>query len=336
MNVLITGGAGFIGGHLADTLAAEGHSVRILDALVPQVHGPSLDFPTYLHPAVEKYAGDLRDPFDGASERILEGVETVFHFAAEVGVGQSMYDAVRYASTNVMGTMVLLEALRDHSQVKRLIVASSMSVYGEGGRAAEHQRVDLRSMYALDKFHQEQACLIHGDAFNIPVYALRFFNVYGPRQALSNPYTGVLAIFASRLLNGQRPLVFEDGLQTRDFVHVSDVVRACQKAMWTDAPSGAYNVGTGMPCTLLAVAGRLAEAMGSDLEPLVTGHYRTGDVRHCYADTGRAERVLGFEAEAEFGPSLAGYAEWLKTQRPQSYTALALRELERYGLVRKE
>jgi dTDP-L-rhamnose 4-epimerase len=262
MKILITGGAGFIGSHVADELLNRGHHVRALDNLSSQVHGPEAMRPRYLHRDVELVCGDVRDA--DAVRRALEGIDAVYHFAAAVGVGQSMYEVDHYTSGNNRGTAVLLEALIAHP-VERLIVASSMSLYGEGlyrsADGALHEGTErpleqlraadwdvrggdgavlepiatpetkmpaLSSIYALSKFDQERMCLLIGRAYGIPTVALRFFNVFGTRQALSNPYTGVLAIFASRLLNGNAPLIFEDGLQRRDFVSVYDIAQACR------------------------------------------------------------------------------------------------------------
>jgi dTDP-L-rhamnose 4-epimerase len=272
--ILITGGAGFIGSHLANELLSRGYRVRVLDNLCAQVHGPSQKRPVYLNNEVELQIGDVRDA--AAVKRALKGVSAVYHFVAAVGVGQSMYEIAEYTSVNNLGTAVLMEGLLK-SPVERLIVASSMSLYGEGPyrssageivtevtrsqaqiRAQDWEPRDasgsalqplptpetkapsLNSVYALSKFDQEQMCLMIGRAYNIPAVALRFFNIYGPYQALSNPYTGVLAIFASRLLNNRAPLINEDGLQKRDFVSVYDVARACRLAL--EVPEAAYQV----------------------------------------------------------------------------------------------
>jgi dTDP-L-rhamnose 4-epimerase len=346
---LITGGAGFIGSHLVDELLARGHEVRVLDALIPQVHGSDRKRPAYLAAGAELVVGDVRDA--QAVKAALEGVDVVFHLAARVGVGQSMYELAEYASVNTLGTAVLLEALLAHP-VKRLVVASSMSVYGEGlyrdldgnlaigaQRSAERlarcewELVDadgrelaplptpewkppsLASLYALSKYDQERMCLLVGAAYKIPTVALRFFNVYGPRQALSNPYTGVLAIFASRLLNGNRPLVFEDGRQRRDFVHVSDVARACVLALEVErAAGGTFNVGSGSTLAIADVARRMARVLGAPIEPEITERLRVGDVRHCTADIGLAGEVLGYKPRVPFERGLAELAEWLRGQ----------------------
>jgi len=367
--VLITGGAGFIGSHLADALLARGHRVRALDSLVPQVHGDARQRPAYLAPQVELVVGDVRDR--DAVRRAVKGVDAVYHFAAAVGVGQSMYEVAHYTSVNNLGTSVLLEALIDHP-VERLVVASSMSVYGEGllrapdGRAIasghrpleqlaagrwelegprgevlepaptpESKPPDLSSVYALSKFDQERLCLILGRAYGIPTVALRFFNVYGPRQALSNPYTGVLAIFGARLLNGSPPPVFEDGLQQRDFVNVRDVARACVLALEVeDAAYRVINVGSGQAITVRAVALALAEVMGRpDLRPAVTGRYRMGDIRHCFSDISLAREVLGYAPQVSFHDGLAELASWLEDQVAMDRVAEARAELEARGLT---
>lgn len=370
-NVLITGGAGFIGSHLADELLARGYRVRVLDNLTPQVHGDAHQRPAYLAPDVDLVVGDVRDASD--VERALDDVDAVFHFAAAVGVGQSMYDVAHYTSVNNAGTSVLVEGLI-RRPVKRLVVASSMSVYGEGlykdgsgavrtarSRSLEQLRrgdwelyddddrllspaptpetktVSLESVYALSKFDQERMCLILGRAYGIPTVALRLFNVFGTRQALSNPYTGVLAIFASRLLNENRPLVFEDGAQQRDFVSVHDVARAGRLALETEAATGmVLNIGSGTPRTVLEVARKMAEMTGSPhLLPEITGRYRMGDVRHCFADISLARRVLGYEPKVGFDEGLAELAEWLKGQvgLAKDRAAFAKAELEARGLT---
>lgn len=369
--VLITGGAGFIGSHLADELLRHGYVVRALDNLTPQVHGEGQRRPAYLSPDVELVVGDVRER--AAVERALENVDAVFHFAAAVGVGQSMYDVEHYTSVNNVGTAVLMEQLVKRP-LERLVVASSMSVYGEGlfrdetgvvrearGRTLEQLRrsrweltgedgrplvpcptpedktPSLESVYALSKYDQERMGMVLGRAYAIPTTALRFFNVYGTRQALSNPYTGVLAIFASRLLNGNRPMVFEDGLQQRDFVHVSDVVRACRLALERDTAAGhVVNVGSGKARTILEVARTMAEVTGKPhLTPEVTARYRMGDVRHCFADISLARSVLGYSPEVTFEAGIAELARWLEGQvgRAEDRAAQASAELERRGLT---
>ncbi len=367
--ILVTGGAGFIGSHLADELLVHGYQVRALDNLSEQVHGPGASRPGYLSPEVELVEGDVRDP--EAVRKALHGIDAVFHLAARVGVGQSMYEIERYTSVNNLGTAVLLEALIE-KPVRRLIVASSMSLYGEGlfrdadgnlvtgverdrdqlrahdwevrdlhGReltplpTPETKTPNLSSVYALSKYDQERLCLMTGRAYNLPTVALRFFNVYGTRQALSNPYTGVLAIFASRLLNGNPPLIFEDGRQMRDFVHVSDIARACRLALEVpEAADQVLNIGSGRQYTVLEIARAMAEVLGrEEIEPEVTGNYRVGDIRHCFADITLARRVLGYEPTMPFEQGLIELASWLEGQVACDRVAEAREELAARGLT---
>jgi dTDP-L-rhamnose 4-epimerase len=369
--ILITGGAGFIGSHLADELLGRGYRVRVLDALLPQVHGESARRPNDLSGDVEFIHGDVRDA--QMVKKALAGVDAVFHFAAAVGVGQSMYEIAHYTSVNDLGTAVVLEGIvAAREQIQRVIVASSMSIYGEGlyadpdgeispalERTVEQLRSrewevrnnrqqvltplptpetkapTLASVYALGKYNQERLCLMLGRAYAIPTVALRFFNVYGPRQALSNPYTGVLAIFASRLLNGRAPVVFEDGKQQRDFVSVHDVARACRFALEVpDAAGRIFNIGSGQPYSVLEIATKVAKAVGhSEIEPQVSGKYRVGDIRHCFADVRLARRLLGYEPEVSLEQGLEELAGWLDGQEAQDRTDSARSELDRRGLA---
>lgn len=367
--ILITGGAGFIGSHLADELLNKGYSVRALDNLSEQVHGKSRERPEYLNPQVELQIGDVRD--ETAVKQALQGVDAVFHLAAMVGVGQSMYQLKEYTEVNNVGTAVLLEALLEHP-VDKLVVASSMSIYGEGlyksekgtyhsecernladlkkGRwemfhahgeiltpvpTPEHKKPNLSSVYALSKYDQERLSLITGKAYNIPTTALRFFNVYGTRQALSNPYTGVLAIFASRLLNNNPPLIFEDGKQQRDFIHVKDVARACRLAMETPEADGeVFNIGSGNTYNIEFIANKLADVMGKNqIYAEITGKYRVGDIRHCFADTTKTKELLKFKPKVEFEDGLLELAQWLKTQIATDNIGKASSELSSRGLT---
>jgi dTDP-L-rhamnose 4-epimerase len=360
--VLVTGGAGFIGSHLADELLRAGYRVRALDLLVDQVHGEP-ERPEYLDAEVELIRGDIRNPeiVRGA----LEGVDAVFHFAARVGVGQSMYQPAEYAGANTLGTGVLLEGLLEHP-VRKLVVASSMSVYGEGAYepvpAAERSREQLErgeweprgrngealrpvptpesktpalaSVYALTKYDQERMCLLYGAAYEVPTVALRFFNVYGPRQALSNPYTGVLAIFASRLLNERRPQVYEDGRQRRDFVNVADVARAARLALERDGADGCtVNVGSGRSASILEIADGLGRVLGKQIEPEVTGKFRAGDIRHCFADVSLARKTLGFDAGVALEDGIGSLAGWLERQAATDRSDDATAELADRGLA---
>ena len=370
LNILVTGGAGFIGSHLVDALIELGHNVRVLDSLVQQVHADSQ--PQYLNPEAEFICADVCD--QNALAHALDGIDAVYHEAAEVGVGQSMYEITRYARANNLGTAALLEALvARRGQIRKLIVASSMSIYGEGayhcadcGAVTPHLRptsqlLDRRweaecpackmplepvptgedkplyptSVYAITKQDQEQYCLVVGRAYGIPAVALRYFNVYGPRQALSNPYTGVCAIFSSRLLNGQPPFIFEDGEQTRDFVHVSDIVQANLLALESDrADYQAINVGTGSPTSIRRVAELLAAGLGKEIKPEFVAKYREGDIRHCVADISRARTMLGYKPRVALEDGIAELLEWVRVQTAVDQVERATEELEVHQLVR--
>ncbi len=366
--VLITGGAGFIGRFVCDELLARGHTVRVLDSLIEQVHG-DVDRPPLLSDYVELIRADVRD--GDAVAGALKGVDSVVHLAAEVGVGQSMYEVERYTSTNDVGTAVLFEKLIDQP-VRRVVTASSMSIYGEGlyrdadgklvedaerqglkdglaqwdpidarGRplspvaTPEWKRPNLSSIYALNKFVQERTTHIMAAPYGIEGVCLRLFNVFGPGQALSNPYTGVLAIFASRFLNGQRPMIFEDGEQRRDFVHVTDVARAFADALILPAAvGGTFNIGSGHDRSVTEVAVELARAMGkNDLAPEIVGRARIGDIRHCFCDTGLAAQALGFHARQDFATGMLELAEWVAQQTASDKVDQMRAELEQRGLV---
>jgi dTDP-L-rhamnose 4-epimerase len=367
--ILITGGAGFIGSHVADEMLAAGWRVRALDNLTPQVHETG-ERPDYLDDDVELIVGDVRDA--ACVRDALDGVDAVVHLAARVGVGQSMYDIAEYTSVNDAGTATLLQVLLDHP-VQQLVVASSMSVYGEGlyagtdGRvvdAAERTREQLErgewdprdaagrplsplptpedkppslsSIYALGKYDQERMCLLFGSAYRVPVTALRFFNVYGPRQALSNPYTGVLAIFAGRLLNERAPLIYEDGRQRRDFVSVYDVARACRQSLERPAPADGrtLNIGSGESVSVLEIADELARVMGREhIAAQVTGTYRVGDIRNCFADIARAADAIGYRPAVARADAMAELAEWLAGEAATDRVDAAAAELAARGLT---
>jgi dTDP-L-rhamnose 4-epimerase len=372
MKVLITGGAGFIGSHLADRLLADGHQVRALDNLEPQVHSNG-DRPNYLGSDVELQVGDVRDR--DAVRRALDGSDAVVHFAAAVGVGQSMYEIERYTSINAIGAAVLLEEVLERREaIGKLLVASSMSIYGEGqyrnprtgesGLApwirpeqqlaarewdvlgddgmplepeptAETKPLRPTSIYAITKRDHEEMFLAIGAAYGIPAVALRFFNVYGERQSLSNPYTGVAAIFSSRLLNDRPPLVFEDGKQTRDFIDVRDIARCCALALTEDGADGrTVNVGTGRPTSVVEVAHTIAAGLGKEIEPEVVGKYRAGDIRHCYADPALAQQLLGFQAEIPFAAGMQDLLAWLEGQEAEDSVDAASEALLARGLAR--
>jgi dTDP-L-rhamnose 4-epimerase len=367
--VLITGGAGFVGSHLADELLQEGYEVRTLDNLSPQVHGTRTRRPDYLAQEVEFIRGDIRDP--EVVGKVVREVDAVFHLAATVGVGQSMYEIANYTSINGDGTAILLEALAQHP-VERLIVASSMSIYGEGLYqiapgltietpersleqlkshdwevrgpnglplmpipTPENKTPALPSVYAISKYHQECLCLTVGRAYGIETVALRFFNIFGTRQALSNPYTGVLAIFAARFLNGHSPLINEDGRQRRDFVSVYDVARAARLALEVPAAANqVFNVGSGQSYSILEVAEKMARVLGKgEIEPEIAGKCRVGDIRNCFADITRARRVLGYEPQVTLDQGLIELAQWLEGQIAIDRVSDAARELSLRGLA---
>jgi dTDP-L-rhamnose 4-epimerase len=336
--VLITGGAGFIGSHLGDELLAHGYQVRVLDSLDPRRHGDAQEHPGHLSSDVELVRGDVRDR--RAVEKAMRKVDAVFHLAPES------------SSLNDFGTAVLLESLT-RRPVEKLVFGSSMGVYGEGlyrmpgGRLLEPRVRTVAQLdggrwepvgpqgevlepvptpetappaagclSALAKHDQEQLCLMVGAAYRIPSVVLRLSSVYGPRQGLRDP-DGVMATFAAALLAGEAPVVLEDGLQQRDFVNVHDVVRACRLALESSAAAGkVFNVGSGSSMTIRTVAAQMAEALGRrELRPQITGRYRVEDVRHCFADTTLAAKVLGYEARISFTEGLLELAEWLARQR---------------------
>jgi dTDP-L-rhamnose 4-epimerase len=367
--VLITGGAGFVGSHTADALVKQGHDVRIFDSLSEQVH--SGGFPSYLSRDVEFIRGDMRDV--AHLRRVVRDTDVIFHFAAAVGVGQSMYQISDYIGANTLGTANLLQAILDTKvSLEKLVVASSMSIYGEGeymcqecGEIAPGMRstgqlqakqwealcpkcdraltpIPTRetkplycgSIYALSKKDQEELVLLFGRTYQVPVVALRYFNIFGTRQSLSNPYTGVVAIFASRLMNQNAPLVFEDGAQIRDFVNVHDIVQANLLAMQKPEANGmALNIGSGQPISIQQIATELAQTLGVNVPFEITGKYRAGDIRHCFADISAASRVLGYKPKVRFADGLKELVQWLGTQEAEDRVDDAFQRLQTHGLV---
>ncbi|MFH1257063.1 MAG: SDR family NAD(P)-dependent oxidoreductase [Candidatus Diapherotrites archaeon] len=370
--VLVTGGAGFIGSHLVEALLEEGNEVVVLDNLSEQVHGKNSKGPGYLDKGAEFIKGDVRNEKDLA--KAIDGAEVVFHEAAAVGVGQSMYEVNEYIDNNDLGTAKLLEHLikKEHS-VKKLLVASSMSAYGEGlyfcGKCKmerepglreekemqkgnweqscpecgselkavatpERKKLDINSIYALTKRNQEEIVLMLGKAYGIPAVALRYFNVLGPRQSLSNPYTGVAAIFLSRVKNKKQPIVYEDGLQSRDFVSVHDIVNANLLAMKSNAADyEPFNVGTGKPSTIKELAETICSAYNFREGPIYTQKFRKGDIRHCYADISKIRKKLGFEPGFSLEKTIAELIEWSKKEKAIDKFDEANSELKKFGLV---
>ena len=371
LSVLVTGGAGFIGSHLVDSLVEKGHRVRILDSIVEQVHGNEI--PAHLNKNAEFIKADVCDA--DAVAKALNGIEVVYHEAAEVGVGQSMYEIVRYVKANSLGTAVLLEEIiKRPAQFKKLIVASSMSIYGEGAYfcescekkiypqlrgekqmaahewelicedcggtltpigTTEEKPLFPTSVYAVSKQDQEQFSLSVGRSYKIPTVAFRYFNVYGTRQALSNPYTGVCAIFSARLMNDERPMIFEDGGQTRDFVHVSDIVQANLLALETDrADYEALNIGTGKAISVGDIAGLLAKGLYKEIPPEFVGKYREGDIRHCVADVSKAQNLLNYQPQVNLENGLSELIDWVKNQQADDRVLSATSELTARNLVK--
>jgi dTDP-L-rhamnose 4-epimerase len=370
MKILVTGGAGFIGSHLVDALVGEGHEVTIYDNLDPQVH-PGGRPPRHLNPGAEFIRGDVLDR--EAMKSAVGRAEIIFHKASAVGVGQSQYQIAHYVGANTAGTATLLDILvNSKHNVRKLIVAASMSSYGEGlyectscgpcrpPLRSEEQMAEgdweprcpscgtptspiptpeeaalhCNSIYAITKKDQEEMCLLIGKTYGIPVVSLRYFNVYGPRQSLSNPYTGVAAIFMSRIKNDRPPVIYEDGLQTRDFVSVEDVVQANLLAMeHSEADGEIFNVGTGTALTIRGVAEILAKAYGKAIHPDVTKKFRKGDVRHCYADNAKLRRLLGFSPKFSFEEGIQGLIEWSQTAEAVDHFEEAKAELEAKGLA---
>ncbi|PIN78419.1 nucleoside-diphosphate-sugar epimerase [Candidatus Woesearchaeota archaeon CG10_big_fil_rev_8_21_14_0_10_33_12] len=369
-HILVTGGAGFIGSHLVDKLVELGHNVRIFDNIEPQVH-PNGKVPSYLNKKAEFIKGDVTniDEFEAA----IKDIDIIFHQAALVGVGQSMYQIKRYMMANTIGTANLMELLanKKHS-VKKVIVASSMSTYGEGlyecekcGKVNpdlrpenqmksqdwemhcpncnmqlrplptdESKKQEINSIYALTKKDQEDMVLNTGKTYGIPSVALRYFNVYGPRQSLSNPYTGVAAIFISRIKNNNSPTIYEDGLQSRDFVSVHDIVQANILAMEkSSADYDVFNVGTGSKYTVKEIADILIKLLKKDLKPEIIGKFRKGDIRHCFADISKIKNKLGYNPKISFEQGMKELIEWAEKEQAKDLVNQATKELKDKGLV---
>lgn len=374
--ILVTGGAGFIGSHLVDELVKQKYRVTVFDNLDRQVHPEGL--PEYLNLKATFVRADVRNRKQ--LKDVVQKADVIFHLAAAVGVGQSQYQISHYVECNIQGTANLLDILANEKhKVKKLIVASSMSIYGEGlyvcGKCGK-VKPDLRdlqctkydvpstnvsywepkcptcrgtirpvptpeetpltsnSIYAITKKEQEEMVLLVGKTYGIPAVAFRFFNVYGPRQSLSNPYTGVAAIFLSRLKNDNPPVIYEDGLQTRDFIWVGDIVRACILGMQKEqADYQVFNVGTGRPISILDIAEKLAKLLGKHIAPDITCKFRKGDVRHCYADISRIRKRLGFKPAVGFEQGMESLIDWAEKAEAEDGFPRAERELKSKGLV---
>ena len=342
-----------------------------LDNLDPQIHGENARWPSYMPAGTQNCIGDVRDR--SLVRRLLADADAVIHLAAAVGVGQSMYKIEHYCSVAVMGTAILLEEMIPlRERIKKLIVASSMSIYGEGAyrdaagcpvvpasrsieqlKAGQWEPTDAAgrplaplptpeskplkpdSIYAVTKRDQEEMCLAFGRAYGIPAVAFRMFNVYGARQALSNPYTGVVAIFCGRMLQNLPPIVFEDGEQRRDFVHVEDVARAYALALENDGGDGlALNLGSGKSISVNEIARTLAATMGKSCRTEVPGKYRDGDIRHCFADIGLIKNKLGWTPKFEFRSGVDIVLRWVLSQTDVKTIGDSYAELKALGLLK--
>ena len=370
--VLVTGGAGYIGSHLVDRLVADGYGVTVLDNLEPQVHRTGT-WPSYANAGAQYVRGDVRDR--AVFEPLVVAADAVVHFAAAVSIGQSMYQVDRYVDVNTRGTALLLDILVNAKHhVGKVLVASSIGVYGEGGYrcatcgpvapgirsaeqlaardweqrcprcgahaasvpTAEDKPLYRDNIYSMTKYHQEEMVLLIGKTYGIPAVAPRFFNVYGPRQSLSNPYAGVAAIWLSRLLTGKQPVVFEDGGQLRDFVSIHDVVDCLM--LMLEKPGADYlpvNVGSGETVTILDIARLLARILGSTIEPEITQTGRTFDIRHNTADITRARQTLGFSPRVSLEQGFTELVEWAKTTPDVAvdFFDRAVQELRDKGLL---
>jgi dTDP-L-rhamnose 4-epimerase len=371
-SILVTGGAGYIGSHLVDRLVSRGYAVTVLDNLEPQVHR-SGRWPSYANAKATYVRGDVRDR--AVFEPLVVASDAVVHFGAAVSVGQSMYQVDRYVDVNTRGTALLLDILVNaRHDVRKVLVASSIGVYGEGayhcaacGPVApgirpteqlaardweqrcphcgahvtsvptpENKALYRDNIYSMTKYHQEEMVLLIGRTYGIPAVAPRFFNVYGPRQSLSNPYAGVAAIWLSRLLNGKAPVVFEDGGQLRDFVSIHDVVDCL--LLMLERPGADFlpvNVGSGQVVTILEIAKLLARLVGSSIAPLITETGRKFDIRHNTADITLARTALGFEPKVSLEQGFGELIEWARTTPDvaQDFFDTALRELQDKGLL---
>jgi len=373
-DILVTGGAGYIGSHLVDALVGRDYAVTVLDNLEPQVHR-SGSWPSYANAKATYVKGDVRDR--SVFEPLVLASQAVVHFGAAVSVGQSMYQVDRYVDVNTRGTALLLDILvNTKHKVEKVLVASSIGVYGEGayecathgpvaptirpeqqlaardweqhcpqcGRHArsvptpEDKALYRDNIYSMTKYHQEEMVLLIGKTYGIPSVAPRFFNVYGPRQSLSNPYAGVAAIWLSRLLNGKQPIVFEDGGQLRDFVSIHDVVDCL--VLMLEKPGADYlpvNVGSGESISILEIATLLARLLGSSIEPQITQTGRKFDIRHNTADITRARQTLGFTPKVPLDQGFSELIEWAKTTPDVAvdFFDKALQELQDKGLLVK-
>jgi dTDP-L-rhamnose 4-epimerase len=368
--ILVTGGAGFIGSHLVDELIKKGHEVKIFDNLEPQVHKT---IPNYINKNAEFIKGDVREK--KSLYKALQDIDVIFHDAAMVGVGQSMYQVEKYVDVNTFGTAKLLDSLvnSEHS-IKKLIVASSMSIYGEGAYKCQdcgvvypslrpHEQLIKKewelscphckksvkpiptnetkplqptSIYAISKKDQEEMSLAIGRSYGIPTVALRYFNTYGPRQSLNNPYTGVCAIFSARIKNNNPPIIFEDGMQSRDFISVRDIVQANVLAMEkSNANYEVFNVGSGQIASIKNVAEILSKMYDKNIIPTITNTSRAGDIRHCFADITKITSMLKFKPNVKLVDGMRELVQWGESADSIDSFEDAHQELKTHGLLNK-
>jgi len=374
-NILITGGAGFIGSNLTKKLVSKGYNVTILDNLSKQIHGENQD--SELYQSIKDIStfifGDVCNKSDWIKS--LQGQDAVIHLAAETGTGQSMYEITRYNDVNILGTSHLLNILANESHsIQKMVIASSRSIYGEGKYLCEkdgivfpnerndtdmakglfepicnnckeelslistdeNSKIHPSSIYGITKQQQEQMILLMGKSLGIPAVALRYQNVYGPGQSLSNPYTGILSIFSTRMLNGNDIDIYEDGEESRDFVFINDVVDATVLALEKEeANHQIFNVGSGVATTVNQVANSLKECYNSNVNISISGKYRLGDIRHNYADLSKIKEALGFSPKFDFNSGISEFVKWVKTQeiKEDKYES-SIEELKEKGLIK--
>jgi dTDP-L-rhamnose 4-epimerase len=374
--ILITGGAGFIGSTLSLELLKKGYEITILDNLSPQIHGdPETSFLyNRIKDKVNFILGDVRNRYDW--EQALKGQEYIVHLAAETGTGQSMYEIQRYMDVNVSGTGIMLDLIANHKNaIKKVVIASSRSIYGEGKywnnalqkavyplqrdekdmlngefnpkcpetgedvelmATDESSKIHPNSIYGLTKYNQEQAVLIACKSLNIPAVAFRYQNVYGPGQSLKNPYTGILSIFSTRIRNGNGLNIFEDGLESRDFVYIDDVVNATILGLENETvENDFFNVGLGKPITVLEVAKALEKNYNTTVNIEISGQFRIGDIRHNFADLSKIKAKLGFEPSVSFDEGIMRFVNWVKGQEiGEDNYENSLKEMKEKGLFK--
>lgn len=377
-NVLITGGAGFIGSHVALKLVKQGVKVTVLDNLSPQIHGDNPEETSPLYQSIKEKVKFIKGSVTSREDwlKALEGIDAVLHLAAETGTGQSMYEIEKYVNVNIGGTAILLDILtNERTDVKRVVVAESRAIYGEGRYwseeldtfiypderpeatmsegdfevkypgctqplklvgTTEDSLVHPGSVYGITKQVQGQLVHLVCKSIGIESVSFRYQNVYGPGQSLSNPYTGILSIFSTRIKNGNGINIFEDGMETRDFVYIDDIADATILGLSVPGISGnAFNIGTGVATDVLTVAKTLIKHYGKEVPLTVSGNYRLGDIRHNFADITKARNLLGFEPKWSFDKGIEQFCRWVNGQpvQPDNYEA-SIEEMKQKGLYK--